>query len=173
MNARRIGLGLAGLALIGSALRAGLAPAAGLESNAHEPATIVGRVWIDRCRPGAATCVPLSDGHERADGIQQADEPGVAGITVTLTTECVGEPIAQTTTNAGGVFVFEGLDAGAYCVTVDPTRVGNELIAAGRWTTPLSARPGAPASRIVLLSAGRIDSDVVFGRDTAWIWPMD
>lgn len=173
MNARGIALGLAGLALIGGGLRAGLVPAAGLEGGSGETATIVGRVWLDRCRPGAPTCVPLGDGHGRADGIQQADEPGVPGVTVILTAQCVGMPIAQAITNAGGVFVFDGLEAGAYCETVDPSVVGHESIAAGRWTTPLSGRLGAPASRLVLMSAGRVVSDVDFGRDPEWIWPMD
>lgn len=172
MSARWIGPGLLGLVLVGSALRAGLAPAAGLEGSV-ETATIVGRVWLDHCGSGATTCVPLSDGHRRADGIQQSSERGVAGIAVELTPDCAGEPIARTTTNAGGVFVFEGLEPGAYCVTVDPASSGNEEIAPGRWTTPLSGRLAAPASRIVLVSGGRIASDVVFGRDIEWIWPME
>ena len=65
------------------------------------------------------------------------------------------------------------LEPGTYCVTVDPQTAGNEAIAAGRWTTPLSGRLDTAASRIVLLGPGRIVTDVRFGRDVDWVWPLD
>lgn len=175
MNVKGIGLTLLGLALSGAALRVGLAPADGLTGgdSAQNSVTIVGRVWLDRCQPATAPCVPLGDGHKRGDGIAQSAEPGVGAVTVTLTERCVGEPLAQTTTNTTGVFAFTDLEPGTYCVTVDPQTAGNEAIAAGRWTTPLSGRLETAASRIVLLGPGRTVTDVRFGRDVDWVWPLD
>ncbi len=173
MNVRKTVVGLIALIVAASALRAGLAPAAGLAAGdpSTRAAVIVGRVWLDLCRPAVGNCIPLSDGNARGDGRAQSGEPGLGAITVTLTARCEGAPVAQTTTNASGVFAFEGLEPGLYCVTVDPRGLGNESLAAGRWTAPLSARMGAPASRIVVAVAGRPVTDVVFGRDPDWIWP--
>jgi uncharacterized repeat protein (TIGR01451 family) len=54
------------------------------------------------------------------DGIQDAGEPGVGGVTVNLYA-IDGSPLATTTTNALGVYVFNGLAAGEYYVQFDAT----------------------------------------------------
>ena len=55
------------------------------------------------------------------DGIQDADEPGISGVTVRLIEidEAGGQNyIATTTTDANGMYMFSGLDAGDYQVAV-------------------------------------------------------
>jgi hypothetical protein len=53
------------------------------------------------------------------DGLRQPDEPGVPGVTLTLTGTTAAGPIAPvtTTTAADGSYSFTGLDAGTYTVT--------------------------------------------------------
>lgn len=53
------------------------------------------------------------------DGIQDAGEVGVAGITLVLLNS-TGQPIATTTTDAFGNYKFSGLPAGNYSVRVTP-----------------------------------------------------
>lgn len=54
------------------------------------------------------------------DGIQDADEAGIEGITVNLK-DADGNVIATTTTDANGNYLFENLAAGDYSVAVVPT----------------------------------------------------
>ena len=54
-----------------------------------------------------------------ADGIQDAGEVGVAGITLVLLNSA-GQPIATTTTDAFGNYKFSGLPAGDYSVRITP-----------------------------------------------------
>jgi len=56
-----------------------------------------------------------------ADGVQDTNEPGIAGVTVQLTNNA-GEIIATTTTDENGHYIFGGLPAGTYSVTVTDTR---------------------------------------------------
>ncbi len=51
------------------------------------------------------------------DGIQDANEPGVNGVTVQLL-DCNNQVIATTTTNGVGFYTFTGLNAGCYKVRV-------------------------------------------------------
>jgi fimbrial isopeptide formation D2 family protein/uncharacterized repeat protein (TIGR01451 family) len=64
------------------------------------------RVWIDA----------------NGNGIQDPGEAGLAGATVTLTgTDYLGNPVnLTTTTDSAGDYIFDGLNAGAYTVTVTP-----------------------------------------------------
>ncbi|WP_344846142.1 SdrD B-like domain-containing protein [Celeribacter arenosi] len=60
------------------------------------------------------------------DGIQDADEAGVKGVAVTLST-ADGTYVADTTTDADGKYLFEGLDAGDYKVTFDASSTGYDF----------------------------------------------
>ncbi|TAE54679.1 MAG: hypothetical protein EAZ87_21690, partial [Nostocales cyanobacterium] len=51
-----------------------------------------------------------------ADGIQDANEPGIAGATVKLINPVTGTVLATTTTDADGKYSFEGLTPGDYKV---------------------------------------------------------
>ena len=63
-----------------------------------------------------------------ADGIQDANEPGIPGVTIQLTNN-LGEVIATTTTDANGHYIFGGLPADTYAVKVTDTRnVLNTLV---------------------------------------------
>jgi len=78
------------------------------------------------------------------DGVRQADEPGLAGWTITLSYQ--GSPVDATTTGADGSYVFR-LDA------------GRMAIRAGSYTVAEAPQPGwvqsqAPAPVIVAYGAG-------------------
>ena len=73
-----------------------------------KPASVGDKVWMDVNR----------------DGIQDADEPAMPGVTVTLTradgsavTDASGNPVAAMTTDANGQYKFENLLPGDYKVT--------------------------------------------------------
>ncbi len=52
---------------------------------------------------------------ENMDGLQQAEEMGIAGVTVNLY-DCLDNLLATTTTNEDGYYLFGNLDAGDYYV---------------------------------------------------------
>ncbi len=66
--------------------------------------TIGNLVWID----------------ENADGLQDAGEPGIPGVTVTATNPATGD-VLTTVTDADGGYLFEDLPPGKYDILVDPT----------------------------------------------------
>ena len=175
MKIKNLGLSLMAAVVALSVFRAVAVPAVGLAAGdaAGGAATISGRVWLDRCPPTGERCIPLLGGHFRGDGFAQAGEPGLSGVTVTLTARCEDEPIAQTITDATGAYAFTGLETGFFCVTIDPRDPLNAALAPGRWTAPLSARLDAPIDRWVLIGAGHTAAGVDFGRDTDWIWPTE
>ena len=68
-----------------------------------EPASIGDRAWIDL----------------NGDGVQNAGEPGLPGVTVTLK-DNTGTVVATTTTDANGNYLFTDVDPGVYTVTFAP-----------------------------------------------------
>ncbi len=117
---------------------------------AGAPATIQGTVFDD-----------LSQ-----DGVWNAGEPGIAGVTVWLKTT-TGVVLATQITTATGAFSFTGIAAGSYVVDVDQTSAP----IATRYSTPVAA-PGDPATLSVAAGAvatrnfgwalGSVFSGVVF-----------
>ena len=97
------------------------------------PASIGDRVWLDT----------------NGDGVQDAGETGIAGVTVELR-DASGTVIATTTTGADGEYLFDGLAAGTYTVTVVDSTLPTELEGptydldgiATAHTAPLSVAPG-------------------------------
>jgi len=73
------------------------------------------------------------------DGTQDAGEPGIAGVELTLKTSD-GDLIERATTDGAGAYRFVGLCAGDYIVEVDPNTVPPELVA-----TPTDAAEGNDA----------------------------
>jgi len=86
------------------------------------------------------------------DGELTADEPGIAGVTVTLSTG------ATTTTDADGTYRFGGLVAGDYTVTVDRSTVN-----AGRAAVTVS--PAGSDSAAVTVAESQALTGVDFGYD--------
>ncbi len=138
--------------------------------------SIGGRVWHDLCaisggEGGAPAvpsdgCVELGDGAYQADGVREAGEPGIEGVTVTLGEgACPATGLAETTTDANGVFTFDDLEPGSYCVTVDALAEGNDVILIpGEWTAPEGDGSGF-GSHVVEVSAGVLSGDIDFGWD--------
>ena len=56
---------------------------------------------------------------QNANGLQEANEAGVTGVKVTLFETTNSRPIATTTTNSLGLYLFNGLPAGNYYVIFD------------------------------------------------------
>ena len=75
-------------------------------------AAIGNRVWLD----------------EDGDGVQDAGEDGIPGVTVNLR-DSNGTVIATTTTDANGEYIFTGLAAADYSVAVDTTTLPSGLAA--------------------------------------------
>lgn len=67
------------------------------------------------------------------DGVQDAGEPSVAGVTVSLLA-ADGTVLGTTTSDSDGAYLFDGLPAGTYSVRFE---LGDPALAARyRWTTP-------------------------------------
>lgn len=135
--------------------------------------TISGRVWHDLCVGGSGEegeapegCIVTDDGTFAADGLL-ADEPGIAGVLVSLGQGAC--PAAQTlvsaSTDEDGLFTFGNLAAGDYCVFVDSENDQNQLVLLpGRWTAP-AGDTGATAEFAVVAGEGAANEDVNFGWD--------
>ncbi|MBV6523040.1 MAG: hypothetical protein MNPFHGCM_03207 [Gemmatimonadaceae bacterium] len=92
-----------------------------------------------------------------ANGIQDAGEPGLAGVTVTLS----GAGNASTITAANGSYAFAGLFAGSYTVTV-VTPSGYSPTLSGQGGDPLKDSNGSPTS-VTLATHSGVDAGVDFG----------
>ena len=115
----------------------GVGTATTLETNDCSPASIGDFVWNDL----------------NANGIQDAGEPGLAGVTVSLSNG------ATTTTNASGAYSFTNLVPGTYTVTVaTPAGFAPSPTGAG---TPSTDSNGSGTS--VTVATGANDNTVDFG----------
>lgn len=138
-------------------------------------ATISGRVWHDLCAVAdgeasggeaettlAEGCVTAEDGSIEANGLLEPGEPGIEGVTVTLGAgACPATGLETATTDANGRYTFADLDAGEYCVSVDPLEETNsEILLPGGWTFPNTV-----GSSSVTLTAGQSQADINFGWD--------
>ncbi|MEO8620457.1 MAG: SdrD B-like domain-containing protein [bacterium] len=89
---------------------------------------------------------------KNANGVQDSGEPGIAGVTVTLSNG------ATTTTNASGAYAFANLVPGTYTVTV-ATPAGFVASPTGAGT-PSTDSNGSGASTAI---AGNTDNTIDFG----------
>jgi hypothetical protein len=136
-------------------------------------AIINGRVWHDLCtvltdETGgqialSTGCVPLNEGTAfEANGRLEDGEPGISDITVSLGSgPCPADGLATTLTDADGDYLFEGLTAGDYCVSIDTEAAENAAMLPGVWTYP-----GVNVTAVTLAD-GEIKTDVNFGWDFA------
>ena len=139
------------------------------------PASISGQVWDDLCivtagSPGAG-CVIAPDGNYRANGQRDGEEPGFAGVLVTLGLgQCPSSAWALTTlTDEDGAYTFIGLPEAEYCVTVDPGAVQNVALGGGSWTMPEAGGGLAPADVHLVVAKGEQKEGVSFGRDRQYV----
>ena len=128
--------------------------AVGVPEATAEPNTAVigGVVWEDVCfftssGDPSAGCVDISvngTGFYRGDG-ELVNEPRLAGISVKLAAgACPADAIvpastvlATAVTDDAGLYRFEGLDEGLYCIAIEPFNSENvDLLIPGDWTWP-------------------------------------
>lgn len=101
------------------------------------------------------------------DGLQDADEPALPGVTVALTradgsavTDAEGNPVASVTTDAAGKYVFENLLPGDYKVSFQAP-AGYEATTSEAGDDRAADSNGASAS--VTLVQGQTDDTIDFG----------
>ena len=101
------------------------------------------------------------------DGLQDADEPALPGVTVTLmradgsaVTDASGNPVAAVTTDANGKYVFENLLPGDYKVSFQAP-AGYEATTSDAGDDRAADSNGASAS--VTLVQGQTDDTIDFG----------
>ena len=130
---------------------------------------ITGRVWEDRCemneqgQPGP-TCWSYETLGYAGDGQHQEDEPLLAGVVVHLAQgPCPGQGQALTTTNAQGVFTFDGLKPGTYCVSIPTNDPTNSLIQNAVWTQP-EPTTDAPSFTVTLEAGQTFEVNFAFTR---------
>ncbi len=94
------------------------------------------------------------------NGIQDGNEPGVAGVTVTLTS-CSGAFVAQQTTNADGEYLFTGLDPNVdYIVTFSNLPAGFQFVtpnAGNNDAVDSDANPTTGSTTCIDLDPGETD----------------
>ena len=133
-------------------------------------AVISGRVRHDRCHMveqevtgeflPSAGCVDTGDGTYHGDGILEADDPGLGGVKVELGAGmCPATGLATTISGTDGSFLFSGLRAGDYCLSVSGAQGQNsDLSAEGVWTYP---RDGSGQTTVSLLpSDSKLDMEI-------------
>ena len=115
-------------------LNAGLEPDTGVDGDDantnstvdcgfYGPVSLGNRVWLDK----------------NADGVQAADEIGIAGVDVRLfeedgvtpATDMDGKPVAVVPTDINGNYIFSNLKPGNYVVTYTPKEAGYQLSKGG------------------------------------------
>lgn len=114
-------------------------------------AVIGGVMWEDICFLTNGTpsrgCVETEEGSGfyRGNGTYDAGELPLTGVTVMLGrgacpeggNPAAADRIATTISDEAGLYRFEGLDAGIYCVAVDALAAENvDLLIPGNWTWP-------------------------------------
>ena len=137
--------------------------------------SINGWVWHDECvifegqggspdnlNPG---CIEDAGG-VHADGLKTANEKPIGSVRVSLGLgACPSIGLAEMTTIITDLsYSFTDLNAGTYCVSIDPSHEQNSpILLPGNWTYP--ALIYGPASMTIVLKDGEHKFDVNFGWD--------
>ena len=133
--------------------------------------SLSGQVWHDLCvgTGNAAAdelpsgCISTTAGTLIADGLLE-DEPGIAGVSVAIGQgSCpAAENINTTTTGDEGVFTFDNLPAGEYCLSVAADDEQNQdILLPGSWSAPA----GEDGQVAITLDADTAGQEVNFGWD--------
>jgi len=100
------------------------------------------------------------------DGIQDAGEAGVPGITVTLYNASTGAVIKTTTTNAQGLYMFTNVPAGSYTVGFSNLPSGYTFTNTGAGTSATDSDPNPNTGRtgtITVAGTGNVITTVDAG----------
>lgn len=118
---------------------------------------VSGVVWHDVCKPYAAIPNPIPAGCLLepnvglvADGIYQAGEPGIAGVTVRIEIDC-NYGAFTAVTDASGYYKMSftvpasaGVSKQKICLSVDAASAENSaILLPGTWTSPSTAHSAA------------------------------
>ncbi len=132
--------------------------------------TISGWVWNDYCLTDdtgnvlAGDCVQDGAGNYHADGMIQPTEVYIPAVTVQLQSgSCIqNNPKRTAVTDTNGRYIFEYLQPGTYCVSINPSQDGNAaILLPGDWTFPgLGVR-----YHEIVVYAGQHTTPVDFGWD--------
>ncbi|MCA9991878.1 MAG: hypothetical protein H6666_06710 [Ardenticatenaceae bacterium] len=134
---------------------------------------ISGQVWHDLCAIGgeggepaipSEGCITTPSGGFEANGALETGEPGLEGVQVSLGRgACPATGLAATTTDANGFYSFTGLEAGTYCISIDPLVEPNvSILIPGKWTFP--AIDGV-AEATVNVVTNQVSPNINFGWD--------
>jgi hypothetical protein len=110
-------------------------------------ATVGDRVWFDN----------------NADGVQDPDEPGIPNVVVNLT-DCSDNVLASDVTNDDGLYLFDNLAAGTYCVVIDQTTLPDNAFQTFEKDGTLDGNTEQ------VLSGGDVILDVDFGYVIVAVW---
>lgn len=142
---------------------------------------IVGRVWHDLCAaPSDDQPLPpeppegciAKGGIYLANGDYEQTEPGIQSLVISLGKgACPSRGLAEMRTNSKGVFTFLELDAGVYCLSVDPSQSRNsEILLPGVWSTDQGSGIGTIALTVTL-NEGEALTHFEFGWDYQFLPP--
>lgn len=146
-------------------------------SPSNESGTIGGVVWDDLCLnsdPGSG-CIefPEGSGIYVADGTFGRFESSLSEITISLATQscpadgslpAAGNVLATTLTDEDGLYRFEDLETGMYCIFMDALSDENvDLLIPGNWTWPATG----VGRYTFFLDPGEQALDLDFGWDYA------
>lgn len=151
------------------------------ETQSVLPSHISGKVWHDLCAVPSEDqpmpdeppegCIP-DGGTYKADGVYDQNEPGIKDVIVTLGKgTCPSTGFAESASNSEGVFGFFDLEAGQYCVSVDPIHPQNtQILPPGQWASDLGYGGGVIAMTVNLEPNGVI-TNLEFGWDYQFLPP--
>ncbi len=115
------------------------------------PGQLGDRVWLD----------------ENGDGVQDAGEDGIAGVTVQLYDQTGTILIAETVTGVDGGYIFKGVDPADYIVRVDTTTLPAGLVA----NPTFDEDGGADSESTATVVSGEFYDTADFGFN--WVDPTD
>jgi hypothetical protein len=137
--------------------------------------SVFGMVWHDMCAytPGDPEPDPLPVGCAldqwgviHGDGERLAHEPGIPGVVVDLGLgDCPSSGYATAITDFNGVYHFNDLPAGDYCLRIDPVHgSSNEaILMPGSWTVIPSGHENMTFRAITIQPA-----KTLYGQDFGW-----
>jgi hypothetical protein len=124
-----------------------------MRENVADPenAVLSGLLWHDVCLADPdevdpattfeAGCIDGGDDLLSANGLLDDSEVGFGGVIVNLGAgDCPSTGLATTITDGNGVYLFGGLKAGSYCISVASEGTQNSsILISGEWTSPPSS----------------------------------